>query len=212
SRSSLQGEHGRGVVGGRVGMGERAADRAAVAHLRVADPGGEAGEARNALAHHGRIGDLVVGGERADRQGIAIADLAEGVDRGERYQIRRLREIELHHGQQALAAREELGGVIAFEQRDRVGDRLRAMELEALHAAPPCAAWIARQTFSEVAGIVMSVTPSGVRASITALITAGGTPMAPTSPTPLMPIGLCVHAVTWLPTLKLGRSAARGMQ
>ena len=41
---------------------------------------------------------------------------------------------------------------------------------------------------------------------------AGGTPIAPHSPTPLTPIGLWVHAVTWLPTLKLGRSAARGMQ
>ena len=45
------------------------------------------------------------------------------------------------------------------------------------------------------------VTPSGARASSTALITAGGTPIAPTSPTPLMPTGLCVQAVTWLPTL-----------
>ena len=42
-------------------------------------------------------------------------------------------------------------------------------------------------------------------------LTAGGTPIAPTSPTPLTPSGLCVHAVTWLPTLKFGRSAARGI-
>ena len=55
---------------------------------------------------------------------------------------------------------------------------------------------MARQIFSGVAGIDMSVTPIGVSASITALITAGGTPIAPTSPTPFTPSGLCVHAVT----------------
>src|SRR6185295_14466385 len=102
-----------------------------------------------------------------------------------------------------------------MEQRHGVLDRRGAVECEVLHVQPPfaaLAAWIARQTFSGVAGIEISVTPSGVSASITALITAGGTPIAPHSPTPLTPIGLWVHAVTWLPTLKLGRSAARGMQ
>src|SRR5688572_25118666 len=88
------------------------------------------------------------------------------------------------------------------------------MECEVLHdhALPFFASWIARHTFSGVAGIEMSVTPTGASASTTALITAGGTPIAPTSPTPLMPSGLWVHAVTWLPTLNIGRSAARGMQ
>ena len=38
--------------------------------------------------------------------------------------------------------------------------------------------WIARQTFSGVAGMDMSVTPTGASASSTALMTAGGTPMA----------------------------------
>ena len=150
-----QSENGRGIVGRRVGMGQRAADRAAVAHLCVSDPGGEAGEPRNRLPHHRRRGDLVVGGECADHQGIAAADLAEGGDAGERHHIRGLRQIELQHGQQALSAREELGLAVILEQRDRVGDRLGTMEFEALHAAPPPAARIARQTFSGVAGMSM---------------------------------------------------------
>src|SRR6185436_1246545 len=119
------------------------------------------------------------------------------------------REVELHHRQQALPAGEQLGRFVAPQQRDRVAHRLRTVELEALHATPP-AALMARQTLSGVAGMSMSLTPSGARASSTALITAGGTPMAPTSPTPLAPSGLWVHGVTWLPTLKKGRSAARG--
>ena len=40
-----------------------------------------------------------------------------------------------------------------------------------------------------------SFTPSGPSASSTALITAGGEPIAPASPQPLVPSGLCVHGV-----------------
>jgi len=44
-----------------------------------------------------------------------------------------------------------------------------------------------------------------------ALITAGGEPMAPASPQPFTPSGLCVQGVTCVSTLKLGKSSARGM-
>ncbi len=90
----------------------------------------------------------------ADDQRIAVADLLEAGDGGERHQIRRLRQIELHHGQEALAAREELGDGAALEQGHRVGHGLGTMEFETFHATPP-AAWIARQTFSGVAGMSM---------------------------------------------------------
>ena len=183
-----QGEHGRRVVGGRIGMGERAADRAAVADLRVADPAGEVGQARDPLAHLGRRADLVMGDERADHQLAPLGtDLLEAVDPGEpgeRHQVRGLREVQLHHRQQALPAGQQLGRVVPLEQRDRVGDRPRTVKLEVPHATPP-AVWIARQTFSGVAGMSISVTPSGARASSTALITAGGTPIAPDLAHPL---------------------------
>ena len=57
-------------------------------------------------------------------------------------------------------------------------------------------AWIARQTVCGVAGISTSVTPSGRRASMTALITAGVEAMVPASPTPLVPSGWVVDGVT----------------
>ena len=37
TRSRAERQHHRGQVGGRIAVGERAADRPAVAHLRVAD-------------------------------------------------------------------------------------------------------------------------------------------------------------------------------
>ena len=56
-----------------------------------------------------------------------------------------------------------------------------------------------------------SVTPSGFRASSTALMTAGGEPMAPASPQPLVPSGLWVQGVQMVPILNSGKSSARGM-
>ena len=52
-----------------------------------------------------------------------------------------------------------------------------------------------RQTLLGVAGMSRSLTPRGASASSTALITAGGEPIAPASPQPLTPSGLCVHGV-----------------
>ena len=59
-----------------------------------------------------------------------------------------------------------------------------------------------------VAGMAMSCTP---RASVMALITAGGAPMAPASPQPFTPSGLTVQGVQVVPTWKVGRSEAWGM-
>ena len=44
---AAEGEHHRGQVGRRVAVGQRAADRAAVAHLRVADLAGRVGQQRH---------------------------------------------------------------------------------------------------------------------------------------------------------------------
>jgi hypothetical protein len=48
-------------------------------------------------------------------------------------------------------------------------------------------------------------------ASVMALITAGGEPMAPASPQPFIPSGLPGHTVSVVDTLNDGRSSARGM-
>ena len=52
-------------------------------------------------------------------------------------------------------------------------------------------------TLCGLAGMSMSLTPS---ASVIAFITAAGAPIAPASPQPFTPSGLCVHGVTLVPT------------
>ena len=67
------------------------------------------------------------------------------------------------------------------------------------------------QILAGVAGMSSVRTSYSRRASTTALMTAGGEPMAPTSPQPFTPSGLCVHSVAWVATPTDGRSSARGM-
>src|SRR5690554_1138005 len=75
---------------------------------------------------------------------------------------------------------------------------------------PQCfvTAFSAAHTFCEVAGIVRSLLPIAL---VMALMTAGGEPIAPASPQPLMPSGLPGHGVFWCDSLNDGRSSARGM-
>ena len=47
-------QYGSGIVGRGIVVGDRAAERAAIAHLRIADRFGEFGERRNGLAHERR--------------------------------------------------------------------------------------------------------------------------------------------------------------
>ncbi len=65
-----------------------------------------------------------------------------------------------------------------------------------------------RHTVCAVAGIGMSFTP---RASVIAFITAAGAPIAPASPQPFTPSGLCVQGVSRVSSLNSGTSPARGM-
>ena len=88
-----------------------------------------------------------------------------------------------------------------WQQRDRLGDASADdgssnsyMVIASLFGRLlACAlSWSARQTFSGVAGMAIS----GRRARrVTAFIIAGGAPIAPASPQPLTPSGLCVHGV-----------------
>jgi hypothetical protein len=89
--------------------------------------------------HLGEGGDLVVRDERADDQRVSGTDLTQAADRRKGNEVRRLRQVELHHRQQALPPREQLCHIVPTEQRDRVADRRRPMVIEALHAAPPFA-------------------------------------------------------------------------
>ena len=72
----------------------------------------------------------------------------------------------------------------------------------------PC---IARQMRSGVAGISMCVTPNSVKASTTALTTAGSAPTQPASPAPLTPSGLVLVGTGLLSTCMAQKSCACGM-
>ena len=69
---------------------------------------------------------------------------------------------------------------------------------------------MASQTRAGEAGMSRSVTPEPRKASSTALITAGGEPIAPASPQPLVPSGLWVQGVQTVSSVNFGRSSARG--
>ena len=111
-------------------------------------------------------------------------------------------------GQQRVAAGEQLGLVAVLgEQREglvgRVGPDVverggdhRATSWRPRPGRVRSAAWMADHTCWGEAGMATSVTPSGARASTTALITAGAAPMVPASPMPLTPSGLVGLGVT----------------
>src|SRR5262245_13985241 len=67
---------------------------------------------------------------------------------------------------------------------------------------------IASQTFADVAGISMCITPRGRKASRSALITAGGVAIAPASPMPLTPSGFVLHGISTKSVTKFGRLLA----
>src|ERR1700751_6087366 len=76
---------------------------------------------------------------------------------------------------------------------------------------PRVCACIARQMRSGVAGIGMSVTPSGARASRIAFMTVGVLATVPPSPTPLAPNGLVGLGTGLKSTATRGTVSARGM-
>ena len=94
-------------LGGRVGVGDRAADRAAVADRRVGDVGDGAGEQRPATRDDARALERRLAGERADAQRPARPPHGrEVVDPVEVHDRRRAREAEVEQRHERLAARE----------------------------------------------------------------------------------------------------------
>ncbi len=170
-----------------VGVGERASERAAVAHLLVGELGGGLGDQPGVLAHQVAGPHVVVGRHRADHEGVAVVpDAAQAVDPAE--VDHHLGRVQAHpeHRQQALPTGQDLRLVTVLgECRERVLDRGRrhVVELCGDHApapsvesrpgsasskcgiaapsvAPPEPPWlIARHTRSGVHGIAMSLTP-----------------------------------------------------
>src|SRR5262249_49996203 len=107
-------------------------------------------------------------------------------------------------GQERVTARQERGVLVAPDHFERLIDGcwLQVIEAGRCHDVPPeglvsVVAWrTAARTCSGCSGISRCVTPSGASASSPALTIAGGVAMAPDSPIPLMPSGVCGDGVT----------------
>src|SRR5580658_1325179 len=165
--------------------------------------------------------DIHMARHGADDDGVAVTlDALELGDLGEVDEIGRPRQALLQGRNQRHAAGQQFRFVVGADHLGGVGDALRLVVLKVMHGwslpysaalGMLCAA-IARHTRSDVAGISRSLMPSGASAFTTAFITAAGAPMAPASPQPLTPSGLCVQGVPWVATVKDGNRSARGMQ
>src|SRR5277367_5316306 len=158
-------------------------------------------------------------GHRADDDRVAgIGDAAQGGDCREINKIGRLGKTQLQGRDQSHPTGDELCLLVGAE---KIRDFVEARGLvigEFVHLGSPYSAasgwrccWITRHSFSGVAGMSKCRTPSGFSASTRALVIAAGAPIAPASPQPLTPSGLCVHRVTLVDNAKAGRSSARGI-
>ena len=77
-------ERRRTEVTGGVGVRQRAAEGAAVPDLRVRDLRGRLGQQQRVLLDQAVVAHVVVGGHRADHEGVAVvADAAQRVDAAE---------------------------------------------------------------------------------------------------------------------------------
>ena len=122
-------------------MRERAAERAAVAHLRVADRARDRPEQRRLRGHHVGRREVVVAGARADGQLVAVdARVAQLVQPPDVDQQLGRGEPQLHHRQQRVAAREHLGVVAVLgQERQRGVERVGPFvgEADGDHSPPP---------------------------------------------------------------------------
>ena len=112
-----RGEEHRRPVGRRVGVGARAADRAPVADLRIADPAGRVDEERVARPDRRVFEDLAMGGPAADPEVVVgLDDPVEPVDVADVDEEAGLGQTQLEQRQEAVAAGQDLGLALAFGQ------------------------------------------------------------------------------------------------
>src|SRR5438132_9147839 len=180
-------------------MGEAAADRAHVAHHRIADMAGDLGHERGLALEHGRGLDGVVRGEGSDDEGPAfLLHAGQRRDLADVDHVLGLRETELHGGQEAVAARQDLGVVLVLGEKvegllDRAG--LVILELGWIHECLPyfcdLAAWMLCQTRAAVRGMASRwAPPPPESASTTAFMRAGVGARGAVSPAPVSRSGL----------------------
>src|SRR6266436_625628 len=214
-----QGYRGSRRVGGRISVGEAAADRSHVAHHRIADVPGDLRQKRApGLQKSGGFDGVVRGHGTDDESAAFLLDPGQARDLAEVDEVLGLGETKLHRRQEAVTAGQELGVVFVLGQEvdcllDRAG--LVVLELGWIHGRLPyffdLAAWTVFQTRSGVSGMVsMWSMPKPDRASTTALTTAGVEAIVPVSPAPLMPSGLTGVGVSVRPVSYIGSMSDLG--
>ena len=137
----VEGDGDGWVLGGRVGVGERAPDRATVADLEVTDVAASPSPASAPPWPRRRRARCAASmRRRADRHAAVPAPYPTHLgDRPDVDQVGNGRQPQRHHRHQALAAGDDLGLVAELvEQPDRFGDACRRVVLE-----PP---WLQRVT------------------------------------------------------------------
>ena len=128
----------RRIIGVRIVVGDRAANGAAIANLRIADRGRHRREPRQSLLKHRRIGRVGMTRHGADDDRAALLlDTAQALDQRQIDERRRLRQPLLHHRQERMSAGQQLGLRVARQQTGRLADRGRTMESEIVHSKSP---------------------------------------------------------------------------
>ena len=164
-------------------------------------PSASAASAGIAALHVRRRGDFGMPRHRADDERVAV--LADALELGDARRDRRAcpaaRAAASSRRRGSARRRVSCRRSCASAQRRRRRDfglavvRMRTCDVS-LGVGRAC--WIAFHTRCGDAGMSRCLTPTGASASCTAFIIAAGAPMAPASPQPLAPSGLCVHGVT----------------
>ena len=207
SQLGLERKRAHRQLGGRVGVYERAADRAAAARRRVADVAEGVAEERIGISV---VLEVPLAGHRADDQGAVLQVDPVEPQLGKIDERRRPREPEVQHRDEALAAGQDLGLVAMFGKKSEcLAEFVRVVVLERrrLH----------KRALSAKASSITRAGESGIRvtsmpiASATALAIAAPAAAVPPSPAPFAPSGLrgvgqssVISTSTWGISLAVG--------
>ncbi len=128
----VEGQHARGQLGGGIGVGQAPAHGPPRPRLEVPDERRRLGQKRSGGGNTRVALEGALAKERAQAQTPRLR--AHRGERGHAVEIHqhgRAREAHVHHGHQALAARQRLGvGPVAGEELQRLIDRARGEVLE----------------------------------------------------------------------------------
>ena len=126
-----------GPIRGRIIVGDRAAERAHVAHLTIADAVGKHGERRDRALHHRRVGHVGMPRHRADHEGVTFFANAGQFGNAAKVDERAgLCKSKLHRCDKTLPACERLAAR-ARKRLCSVGERFRKLVFERVHSDAP---------------------------------------------------------------------------